>query len=249
MSRNRLTRRVDRPRAHGERGHLMVGLMVAVAILTIGSAVAVQEWKDVLRRDIEAEMIFRAEDLARALRRYRKDHSGQLPTDLKLLLEPGTRGQYFLRRLYKDPLVRDGKWGLLYASPQGGVIDPNAPGAGAVPDLGGVSKTPPTAPGRRVGGFGETSPSPTPGRLGGGFSTGTREIGGLPIAGVKSLCKEKPFRVRHEEAEYSMWLFTVFDADPLAPVPGQQGTPQTGPGPGPGPGPRPRRGEGQPRAN
>ena len=51
-----------------ERGHLMVGLMVAVAILVILSTVAIQAWEDMARRELEAEMIFRAQDICRALR-------------------------------------------------------------------------------------------------------------------------------------------------------------------------------------
>ena len=109
-----------------ERGHLMVGLMVAVAILVILSTVAIQAWEDMARRELEAEMIFRAQDICRALRRYRQDHGGQLPVEWKQLAEPGTKGQYYIRRLWTDPLVKDGKWGFLYATPGGGVLDPNA---------------------------------------------------------------------------------------------------------------------------
>jgi type II secretory pathway pseudopilin PulG len=178
----------------------MVGLLVAIAIMMILSTVAFQAWSDRLRRDNEAEMIFRARDLVRALKKYRADRGGALPTDFDQLKEPGSKGQYFLRQLWKDPLVKGGKWGLLYAAPQGGIVDPNAPGAiEGPPGIGDRSKTQPQSPGSLVGGFqGQSS---------------TREIGGLPIAGVKSLCKEKTFRVLHDESEYSMWLFTVFDPD------------------------------------
>ena len=37
-----------------ERGHLMVGLVAAVAVMMILTLVAEQLWKDVLRRDLEA---------------------------------------------------------------------------------------------------------------------------------------------------------------------------------------------------
>src|SRR5262245_48993168 len=101
-----------------ESGHLMVGVMAAVAILVILSTVAFQSWADVLRRDNEAEMMFRAQEIVRAIRKYQKDR-GAPPTELKQLMEPGNRGQYFLRHLYKDPLVKGGKWGLLFAGPGG----------------------------------------------------------------------------------------------------------------------------------
>ena len=93
-------------------GPLMVGVVVLVSLMLIYSTVALQDWKDVIRRDDEAEMIFRAREIVRGLRRYQQDR-GALPTDLELLKEPGSKGQYFIRRLYDDPLVTDGKWGLL----------------------------------------------------------------------------------------------------------------------------------------
>jgi type II secretory pathway pseudopilin PulG len=217
-------------RRQGERGHLMVAVMVAVAILLILSTVAYQAWEDMVRRELEAEMIFRAQDICRALKRYREDHAGQLPLELKLLMEPGSKGQYYLRQLWKDPLVKGGEWGKLYASPQGGVIDPNAaeqtePAEQAEQ----TEQTEQTGEGKGGGkGKGEgksrigtqssrRSSDPGSARLGLGGEGGTQDIGGLPIAGVKSLCTKKAFRVINDESEYALWLFTVFDLD----VPGR----------------------------
>ena len=42
---------------------------------------------------------------------------------------------------------------------------------------------------------------------------------GLPIAGLKSLCTDKPFRVYKGETEYAEWLFTYLDLQ----VPGLAG--------------------------
>lgn len=190
----------------GQRGHLIVTLMVAIALMAIFSSVAFQAWRDVLRRDLEAEMMFRAQEIVRALRRYRQDR-GTLPTDLEQLMEPGSRGQYFLRRLYKDPLVKHGKWGLLYLSPQGGLLDPNAPGASEKEPIGGRSTEPTTGPpgGQVLGGAG-----------------GVKELAGLPIAGVKSLCTDTPFRVYKGQNTYSQWLFSIFDLElARSPIPGQ----------------------------
>ena len=197
-----------RPR---EGGSILVALLAALAIASILSAVAFPAWADVLRRDNEAEMIFRAQDLARALRKYRRDR-GQLPAKLEDLAEPGSRGQYFLRHLYKDPLVRGGKWGLLYAAPGGGVVDPNGPEIDPKQLLGLGTEVPDAT--ERPGGRKITTSD---------LSGGT-EVTGLPIAGVKSLCKEKPFRKYRDRDEYADWQFTVFDLDP------QQGAPTGGAG-------------------
>ena len=108
-----------------EKGHLMAGLMAAVAIMMIFSTMAFQAWSEVLRRDNEAEMMFRAQDLVRAIQRYRRDHGGMGPEKLEQLLEPGPKRQYYARQVWTDPLVPDGKWGLLYFGPGGALVDPS----------------------------------------------------------------------------------------------------------------------------
>ena len=222
---------------------LLVGLVAAVALLMILSAVAVQNWSDLLRRDREADMMFRAQEIARAIRKYQRDKPGVPLTELKMLMEPGSKRQYFLRKLYTDPLVKDGKWGLLYAAPQGGVYDPSeapVPGQqggmlGAAPPLGGL-------------GAGMSTPQQSaPTGLGVAGLGKPGEVTGLPIVGVKSLCTDEPFRVYKDNEDYGKWLFTVFDLDPQngqqppgAPPVGSQAPPQPGeskrpPTPTPGP--------------
>ena len=205
-------------RRGNERGHLMIALVAAVAILMISFLMATESWIDILRRDNEKEMIFRAQEIVRALQRYQKDR-GTLPTSLDQLIEPGSRGQYFLRKQYKDPLVRNGKWGLLFAAPGGGVVDPNAAGSEEAPQIGSMMKTKP-----KLGG------------IGGGIPGGTEDMKGLPIAGVKTLCKEKPFRLYKGQGEYAQWLFTIYDLQ--GNVAGQPGAPGGGAGGRP-PGGRP----------
>jgi len=174
----------------------MIAVVVALAILMIFSTMAAKSWQDVLRRDREAEMIFRAQEITRAIAKFRKAH-GRLPNELDELMEPGPQGQYFLRRQYEDPLVRDGKWGLLFAAPGGGLLDPNSPGLeNQIPEIGSSSRK-------------ATNPRDalTPG-LAGGQPTG------LPIVGVKSLCDDRPFRVYKGQRDYATWQFSIFDLEP-----------------------------------
>jgi hypothetical protein len=127
-------------------------------------------------------------------------------------MEPGKKGQFFLRQLWKDPLVKGGKWQLLYLNPAGGIFDPTAPVApagdnpqsGSSPSLLNPTQTPtqtPTFPG--IGQSADGSGDPT----------------GLPIAGVKSKCKDTPFRSYNEKNDYNEWLFTILDLDPRAAAP------------------------------
>jgi len=184
-----------RPRS-GESGHLMAAVVAMTAIMAILATVAAQEWSELKRRDDEAEMIFRARDLARAMVRYRLDKGNSQPlTELDMLLEPGTKGQYFVRQLWEDPLVKNGKWGLLYQGPGGQVVDPNAP-EGLPGDF-------------RLGeqSFGNPGqPDNT--------TLGNAEMSGLPIVGVKSLATDQPFREINSFRDYSEWKFTIFDEMP-----------------------------------
>jgi hypothetical protein len=214
----------------------MAGLMAGVTIMLILSAVAFQSWSDVIRRDNEAEMIFRAEDLVRAIQRYRKDHGGMGPMKLEDLMEPGPKGQYYLRRLWKDPLVKDGKWGLLHIGPGGQIIDPNAEmdtsgmgGGGLGGGLGGGFGG--GLGGDRMGTRQPQSVSASNLSQGqtarGGLSKSPLNPGdpsqleGLPIAGVRTLCEDHPFRVHNGLTEYREWLFTYLDLE-LQAAPGQR---------------------------
>jgi type II secretory pathway pseudopilin PulG len=236
-------------RRKSQGGYLMAALAAAVAVMVIFSTLAFQAWVDVLRRDNEAEMIFRAQDLVRAIQRYRRDHGGVAPQKLEDLMEPGQKGQYYLRQLWKDPLVRDGKWGLVYVGPAGQIIDPNAEqqdiGLGGRPGLGGGIGGRRDSIFDRDQGEGERDSSGgsanqagaqfgqqgQPGQqqqfrslLGDDPSAdphaGGKQIAGLPIAGVRSLSEEDPFRVHNGLTEYQEWLFTYLDLE-QAQVPGR----------------------------
>ena len=150
-------------------------------------------------------MMFRAQDIVRALRRYQRDQ-GRLPISFEELMKPGNKQQYFLRHLYKDPLVKGGKWGLLYMSPAGDIYDPHGEEEGVGTDAFGTQA-------QQTGG----SPGQNVTHAGGSSAAGGTEGEGqgLPIAGVKSLSTDKPFRIFREQTEYDKWRFTVCDRDLL----------------------------------
>jgi hypothetical protein len=192
----------------------MVGLVSMIAIMLIFSAQGYQLWADKLRRENEAEMMFRAQEIARAIFKFQQAN-GRLPNKLDELMEAGPKGEYFLRRMYDDPLVPEGKWGLLYGGPGGQVVDPSRDRVGYGEELGNVS----------------SADTQTVGGLQSGFGDGPQEIGGLPIVGVKTLCEDQPFRVYNGLTDYSEWLFTIYDLQNLQ-VPGQGKRPGGQPGAG-----------------
>jgi hypothetical protein len=220
-------------RARAERGHVMAGVMVLIALMLIFSTIVFQSWEEVLRRDNEAEMIFRAEEIVRAMVRYKKAY-GAPPEKLEQLLDPGPQGQYFLRRAYTDPLVRGGKWGLLYAGPGGQLIDPNAQVTGFTKEqldaLGVDDRSFARRKLERQSMFGDGrqagaqqpvfQPITDEGQM---SSMGAgRQIAGLRLAGVRTLCDDEPFRIYKGQERYSDWLFTWVDLEKPK-VPGQGG--------------------------
>lgn len=213
-----------------EAGHLLVGLMVLIAVMMILMTVAAQSWVFIMRRDAEAEMIFRGEEYARALQFY-KIELGSYPLDLKVLMQKGPHRHRYIRRLYKDPLASDGTWGKLYLSPTGkGFINPYASRRGADP-FGNPADGPFPGGGPRAGGGlnplsdpmaamdglrprnkpGEDQEDPS------GYSELTPEEfearggeqQGLPIVGVVHKTKESGLKIYKNLANLNDWAFTV----------------------------------------
>ena len=116
----------DRGRA-SESGAILIIVMVVMTVAVIALTAAVQAWSTTWRRDNEEELIFRANQYVDAIIAYRKEHGGQFPLNLEDLHKPGPRRYRYIRRLYKEPIAKDHKWGLLYLMPGGqGVYDPKA---------------------------------------------------------------------------------------------------------------------------
>jgi len=114
-------------RRHKDSGAILIVIMVVMTVAAIGLTAAVQAWSTTWRRDNEEELIFRANQYVDAIIAYRKEHGGQFPLNLEDLFKPGPRRFRYIRRLYKEPIAKDHKWGLLYLMPGGqGVYDPMA---------------------------------------------------------------------------------------------------------------------------
>src|SRR5213594_1481333 len=104
----------DRRLGNEEAGAILIIFMVVLAIAVIALGAAVQAWSTTWRRDNEEELIFRANQYVLGIIAYRKQHGGQFPTKLEDLYKPGPRRLRYVRRLYREPIAKNGKWGLLY---------------------------------------------------------------------------------------------------------------------------------------
>jgi type II secretory pathway pseudopilin PulG len=156
----------------------MVALMAAVAVMMIMLAAAVPSWRYVMKNDREEELIFRGGEIADAIGRYQRRNGNALPPSLEVLV----KGK-FLRRAYKDPMTKHGRWKFLRP---GQAVGPMAPG---VPGPGGTTTTTTTTT--------TTRPS--------AFSQPETTLGGFQ--GVASTSTEKSLRVFNGRTRYDEWVF------------------------------------------
>ncbi len=88
-----------------EAGYALVALIAATTVMLILMLTVLPAWRYVMKNERELELIFRQEEVARAIQRYQARHNGALPPSLDMLVQ--TR---VLRRKYKNPLSPDGRW-------------------------------------------------------------------------------------------------------------------------------------------
>ena len=114
-----------------QAGTTMVLLLGIVAVLSVGLLAAVPVWETQVRREAEEELIFRGKQIVEAVRLYQKKNPGRFPPSLEELYK-----KRFLRRLYKDPMTRDGRWDIIVQN------DARQSGPGAAGASGGTAGAP-----------------------------------------------------------------------------------------------------------
>jgi type II secretory pathway pseudopilin PulG len=175
------------PDRRREEGYSLVALMASIAIMVILLGAAAPSWRYLMQDDREKELIFRGGAIADAIQRFQKKSANALPTSLDVLV----KGKY-LRKAYKDPMTRDGKWRLIH---QGEATIPAPPPGSPRPN---ASPTP--------------QPPPQSGLVG-------SSIG--PLVGVASRSTDKSLRLFNGRNHYNEWIFAVGQprvvGDPLSP--------------------------------
>ncbi len=205
------------PQSRGKsraQGYALLMVCFLVALMVLGTAAAVPSILTEGRRAKEAEMIWRGEQYARAVRLYYRKY-GRFPQSFEDLTEP--KGQLrFLRKAYAEPMNRkDGSWRVIYVGPNGELIGSvksmnmfGRPGAGATGAAGGFGQPPRSPTDTRATSDQRppnTPPSPppsvakTPGPEG-------RVFGGN-IIGVASKMEQSSIRVYKGATNYKEWEF------------------------------------------
>ena len=203
----------------GQRGYAMAALLVGIGVMMLLMSVAMPVWRTQAQREKEAELVFRGEQIARAINLYmRKAGGGNYPPSLDVLVQ----GR-FLRKKYKDPMTESGEWDLITAA--SGL---SGPAGSQQPGRGGRTGAPSTGLSAPPSGR-ASAPSP--------FSGSAGTAGG--IMGVRSKSKETSFRLyKGGGTHYNEWpfLFSSVSNRPGFPgqVPGQSAPGQRGRGQFPG---------------
>ena len=93
------------------RGYLLLLLMFAVFVLSIGLLLAAPLWRTEIQREKEEELIFRGNQYVEAVRIFAMKKPGRFPSELQELLD-----EKCIRRLYPDPMTESGEWNLILAA-------------------------------------------------------------------------------------------------------------------------------------
>ena len=119
---------VDLRRHEREGGYLLLAVLLMMAFMIIAATIEAPQMVQQMKRDREEEMIHRGTEYARAIKKYYKKF-GRYPANLEQL--DNTNQIRFLRKRYKDPLTKDGKWKLLNYGDIQTLLNANAPGTPA----------------------------------------------------------------------------------------------------------------------
>ncbi len=106
-------------RREGQRGFIMAMLLAFITIMGILLMKGIPAITTEVRREQEAELIFRGESIAKAIRVFAAK-TGRYPN---ALAELETVRPRIIRKIYKDPMTEAGEWDFIYAVQPGATGD------------------------------------------------------------------------------------------------------------------------------
>lgn len=162
--------------------------MMAVFVISLGFLVAAPLWQTEIQREKEEELIFRGRQYVEAVRIFNKKNPGRFPASLKDLLD-----KKCIRRLYKDPMSRDGQWNVILAPAGAGGM---APGGGPMA-------------GNPAGGQAAQEVLVAPERA-------LAAIKNARVLGVVSTSTAKSIKIWNDQESHDKWLF-YYGMDPKKP--------------------------------
>jgi len=228
-------------RRRAEAGYTLVMFVMAIALMSIAMGVAVQTVEFQMRREREAELIFRGEQFIEAVRLYKIKY-GRYPMQLKEIYEAKPR---VIRKRWKDPITDSENWGIVFLGQEGrpGQQGRQLAGPGATGDssFGDRSRLP-NGPTSSYGGNTGNRPGQRQGQgQGTGLGTGQQGTGPLgqggvkigPIVGVHSTSCDEAIKIYEGRTTYCEWRF-IYREQPQQGAAGGQRPGQRPPGWHPG---------------
>jgi type II secretory pathway pseudopilin PulG len=163
---------------HTEFGYAMAGLLVAIGALGLLLSMAMPTWQTFVKREKEAELVFRGGQYARAITLYGEQFAGAFPPNVETLVE----GR-FLRKAYTDPMTKDGEFEVI-------TLDTlqNIPGVSPAIETGADGNEPTRTP------FSQAARE--------------QNAEGGPVMGVRSRSTEDSLMVLNGLSNYADWIFT-----------------------------------------
>jgi type II secretory pathway pseudopilin PulG len=169
-----------------DEGYVLIILMFAVLVMSLGFLVAAPIWKTQIQREKEEELIFRGKQYVEAVRLYQIKNPGKYPEDIETLVE-----EKFLRRQFKDPMTENGEWGIIIV--QQGMQARQSTMAG--PQQRRRQQQQPGGRGQSRGGGSIQKLMVVPQKV-------VESLKGARIIGVVSLSKENSIRIYNNETTY-----------------------------------------------
>src|SRR5262245_54028452 len=109
------------PGKRAERGYALIGLMAVMMFALILTTAAAPTLKQEMQREKEEEMLWRGQQVSRAIKLYRQDRGGMFPTDLNDLIKVvevnGKRKRYMRPSALCDPMMPcagENNWRLVH---------------------------------------------------------------------------------------------------------------------------------------
>jgi type II secretory pathway pseudopilin PulG len=215
-----------------QRGYAMAALLVGLSVMAVMMSAALPVWSHAMKREREAELIWRGEQYKRAIMLYQRKYANAFPPTIDILVE-----QRFLRKKYKDPVTNEdfqiipvggmgGAMGQAFPGMGGQAGAPGQPGMGGQPGGGGPGSggfgapgsssgigspgSSASQPGQSTPGFGSTAAQPGM-SFGGaaGFQPGSAGAPNLGIQGVTSKSKDTSVRLYNGMNKYNQWAFVA----------------------------------------
>jgi len=207
-----------------DAGYALVILLMLATVLLISLTAALPSIYTQGQREKEEELIFRGNEYARAIAMFRRQFR-RFPTEIKELRQ--TNGIRFLRREYKDPMTKSGKWRFIHADASGTPIDSRTiarpkPGKPLGDNRSSAQRSSLFAdPAEQAAKELEAAEGEEKEKS--AFFGDRKQIQGAFIIGVASSSNKKSIRVYNNKTRYSDWEFLGIELGAGGMIPGQGG--------------------------